>query len=125
MKKILKNIAVTLIILASSFALNPINAYAVASGSSSAVCDGAGVECNDIEAATVSTTIRRAIRLFQVIAGLLSVFYLIYAGIKFITSSGGSDGIKTARNTILYVAVGIIVVLISEGIIRFVIVRFN
>lgn len=94
------------------------------------ICEGvkaiSGQACDTADGSTrLSNAVKVAIRILQLIAGLLSVFYLIYAGIKFITSSGGSDGVKTAKNTILYVAIGIIIVLIAEGIIRFVLVRFG
>lgn len=72
----------------------------------------------------VSGAVRTTLRILQVIAGIFAIFYLIYAGIKFITSTGSSDGVKSARNTIIYTSVGLVVVLIAEAIIRFVLNRF-
>lgn len=94
------------------------------------VCAGV----NQIQAGSCNTSddgsgvkriITIAIRIVQSIAGVLATFYLIYAGLKFISSSGGSDGVKSAKNMILYSSIGILIVLIAEGIIRFVLNNFT
>lgn len=97
--------------------------------SKNAVCEGiggaTGASCTPAEANRVTETIRGALRIFQVIAGIVAVFYMVIAGLRFITSSGSSDGVKSARNTILYSAIGIIIVIVSEAIIQLVLKRFS
>lgn len=89
-----------------------------------AVCAGAGVDCDKADT-TISDNVKSALRVFQIIIGVLAIFYMVYAGMKFITSSGSSDGVKTAKNTILYASIGLIIVILSEGIIQFVLRRFG
>lgn len=104
-----------------------------ATNSKDAVCEGvlgatgssAGADPCAEDAVKVSGAVQTAIRLFQVFVGLISVFYLIYGGLKFITSTGSSDGVKAGKNTIIYSAIGLVVVMIAEGIVQFVLKRFQ
>lgn len=109
--------------------LNTQYAMAQTNSSKDAVCEGisgiSGGACTAAEANRVTDTVKVAIRIFQIIAGVVAIFMMIIAGLRFITSSGSSDGVKSARNTILYAAIGIIIVIISEAIIRFVLNRFS
>lgn len=77
------------------------------------------------EDTTVTDTVQNAIRLFQVVVGLIAVFMIIFGGLKYITSGGNDGGIKSAKNTLLYAVVGLVIVLIAEGVVRFVLTRFS
>ena len=74
---------------------------------------------------TINNTIKRAIQIFQVIVGLISVFMLIFGGLKYITSGGESSGITGAKNTILYAVIGLVVVALAQVIVQFVLNRVN
>lgn len=102
---------------------------ALADDPKAAVCAGVeaagGTDCGSGGGTVINGAVKTALRLLQVIAGLLAVFYMIYAGIKFVTSGGSSDGIKSAKGTILYASIGLVVVAISEAVIQFVLKRFG
>ena len=72
---------------------------------------------------TINNTIKRAIQIFQIIVGLISVFMLIFGGLKYITSGGESSGVTGAKNTILYAAIGLVVVALAQVIVQFVLNR--
>lgn len=72
---------------------------------------------------TINNTVQRAIRIFQIIVGLISVFMLIFGGLKYITSGGESSGITGAKNTILYAVIGLVVVALAQVIVQFVLNR--
>lgn len=69
----------------------------------------------------------KAINIFSFIIGAASVIMIIFGGIKYVTSSGGrgadgkGGGVVSAKNTILYAVIGVVVFLLSRGIIAFVI----
>lgn len=86
------------------------------------ICKGAGVNCEDPETG-INNVIKTSITLFRVIIGIIAVFYIIYAGLKFITSSGDAGKVASARNTIIYAAIGLIIVVIAPAIIGFVLNR--
>jgi len=53
--------------------------------------------------------------------GAVSVLMLIYGGIRYTISGGDSAAVTSAKNTILYAIVGIIVALLAYAIVSFVI----
>jgi hypothetical protein len=53
-----------------------------------------------------------------VVAGLLSVFYIIKGGFSFITSAGDEEKIKAAVHTVRYAIVGLFVVFLSVLIVN-------
>lgn len=52
------------------------------------------------------------------IAGIIAVFYVIYAGFQLISSGGAPEKQKAARGTLTYAVLGIIVVLVSFLLVR-------
>jgi len=73
----------------------------------------------------VNDTIKLAIQLFQIIVGLISVFMLISAGLKYITGGGESAAVSGAKNMILYSVIGLVVVALAQVIVSFVLNRVN
>lgn len=55
------------------------------------------------------------------IIGALSVIMLIYGGIRYTVSGGDSGSVTSAKNTILYAIIGIIVAIFAYAIVNFVI----
>lgn len=81
------------------------------SGSTSAIC----ADKNN----TGTSMIRNVIDLLFYAIGVISVIVIIIGGIKFITADGDSSKIKSARETILYAVVGLIVALLAFAIVEF------
>ena len=112
-----------------AFALVP--APASAQASIKAACEGVQVDgstgdCTDTTSGTaLSNLIRVAIRIFQVIIGIIALFMIIMAGLSYITSGGDSNKTKTAKDRILYSAIGLAVVALAEVIIQFVLNRVS
>ena len=71
-----------------------------------------------IKNATIPEIGITAINFLLVVAGALSVIFLIVGGIRYIISSGSPDAIDRAKKTVLYAVVGIIVVLLSYTIVN-------
>lgn len=96
------------------------------------VCDGvetvlngggsisSGNDCTGDGDNQLASLINNLINLFSIIVGGVSVLMIIYGGFKYITSGGSDDGTKAAKNTILYALVGLVIVLISQTIVKFV-----
>jgi heme/copper-type cytochrome/quinol oxidase subunit 2 len=58
------------------------------------------------------------------IIGAVAVIMLIYGGFRYTTSGGDSGAVTTAKNTILYAIVGIIVAIVAYAVVNFVITQF-
>lgn len=59
------------------------------------------------------------------LVGLISVGYVIYGGILYITSSGAPDKAKAALDTIINAFIGIVIALLAAAIVSFVGNRFG
>ncbi len=55
------------------------------------------------------------------VIGAISVIMLIIGGIRYTTSNGDSGAITTAKNTILYAVIGIVIALLAYALVNFVI----
>ena len=53
-----------------------------------------------------------------VFAGVVAVFFIIFSGIKFITSGGDPKGVDAARKTLTFAIVGLVIILLSFFIIN-------
>lgn len=65
--------------------------------------------------------ILQAVNILAWIVGAAAVIMLIFAGLKFITANGDANSIATARNSVIYTLIGVVVFSISNLIVRFVI----
>ena len=54
------------------------------------------------------------------LVGTVALIFLIIGGFQYITSAGNPDNIGKAKNTILYSIMGLILVIISYAIIKFI-----
>lgn len=92
-------------------------------------CLEAGVslntDCNDTGGPAsgepdLEQIVATVINIFSLIVGIVAVIMIIYGGFRYITSGGDSGNIGTAKNTILYAIVGLIIVALAQVIVRFV-----
>jgi len=58
------------------------------------------------------------------IIGAIAVIMLIIGGIRYVISQGDSSAVTSAKNTILYAVIGIIVAILAYAIVNFVIGSF-
>ncbi len=109
----------------------PMAAVAADARSFDAACEGAtaidpNASCTgNASGDRVSNLVRIAIRIFQTVVGVISIFVMIVAGLGYITSGGDSSKTKTAKDRLLYAAIGLAVVGLAEIIIRFVLNRVD
>ncbi len=65
---------------------------------------------------TLSQVLGIVISSVQVIAGVLSVVFIIIAGLKFVLANGDPAKIKTAKSMLLYVVIGIAIIFGAQAI---------
>lgn len=86
--------------------------------SSSAVCKAAG---NDSAQNIVASIISALLW----IIGAIAVIMIVIAGIKYTTSNGDANKIQSAKNTLLYAVIGVVVAVLGQAIIIFVVDRIT
>lgn len=57
--------------------------------------------------------------------GAVSVIVIIYGGFRYVTSTGDAARVKAAKDTIIYAIAGLVVAIMSYGIVNFVINQFG
>ena len=88
----------------------------------SAVCKSKAEGTNRQDAAT---KVGNVINIILLILGIMAVIMIIYGGFRYVLSNGDEAGVKSGRNTILYAVIGLIVAIMSYGIVSFVISRLQ
>jgi len=72
---------------------------------------------------TISETIKKIVNIFSAIIGIVAVIMIIYGGFKYISSGGDSGNVTSAKNTIIYAVIGLIIVAMAQFIVQFVLGR--
>lgn len=124
MKQRLKSFAIILGLLmgvTSVMLPAPVGAINVFSGacqgnSNAEVCKAKNDSINPLVQTIINTL------LFAV--GIIAVIMIIVGGIRYVTSNGDSGQIASAKNTIMYAVIGLIVSLMAFAIVNFVITQF-
>lgn len=80
--------------------------------------------CTKFETTAAESSINRIVKLvvniLTTIIGLLAVIFIIIGGFKFVTSGGDSGKVSSAKNTIIYALIGLIIVAFAQILVRFV-----
>ena len=81
-----------------------------------------GEECKQNEDADkkIQKTLKTILNILAIAAGVAAVIMFIYAGFRYIVSGGEESGVKSAKNTLIYAVVGVVVVMLSQTIVIFV-----
>ncbi len=67
---------------------------------------------------SIDTLVSTALTILFVIAVILTLFFLIYGGISFITSGGDKEKVANARQKLTYAVIGLIIVFLSFFIVN-------
>jgi succinate dehydrogenase/fumarate reductase cytochrome b subunit len=96
-------------------------ADAVSDQIKSGVDQAAGGTANVKSSADLATKIADIVNLLTAVIGIAAVIAIIYAGSRLVASGGNPEGVKTAKNTIIYAIVGLVLVALAQAIVHFVI----
>ena len=122
----------SLLILALPAAFAPVVVHASTPADiQSSVCSGAQnlqisttptAQCPDgsTQSNGVNTILTEVINVFSAIVGVISVIMIIFGGFRYITSGGAQEKVTSAKNTIIYAVIGLIIVALAQIIVKFV-----
>lgn len=103
----------------SASAWNPFGGVDCSQAGNSAVCSSQGNTDNPV--AGKNGLIVKVTDFLAVIAGIAAVIVLIIAGFKYVTAEGDPKEVSSAKNTIIYALVGIVVIVAARALIEFVV----
>ena len=75
-------------------------------------------------AISLEARIKTIANILLFILGAIAVVMIIIGGIKYATSNGDSSAITSAKNTILYSVIGLIVAILAYAIVNFILDAF-
>lgn len=115
----------------------PVPAYA-ANPNSQSLCEGAGGTwkvdnsapsggtCSNGDGSrTVPGTLQQVTNVLIFLVGAISVLMIIIGGVRYVTSNGEQAGTKSAKDTILYAIIGLVVAFMAYAVVNFVVTSFN
>jgi len=76
--------------------------------------------CGTADESNFQSTLAHIVNILSVIIGVVAVIMIIFGGFKYITSGGASEKVTSAKNTILYAIIGLIIVALAQLIVHFV-----
>ena len=111
----------TVAITASAFLSAPVSANVLDEACTS---NPDSALCTEGQTTSVDTVIDTIVNVLFLLVGLLAVIMIIVSGIRFVTSSGNSGAVESAKKTLLYSVIGLIVALLAYAIVNFVLDTF-
>lgn len=67
--------------------------------------------------------ITKAVQVIALLTGIAAVIAIIIGGLRFVLSGGDSEKVATAKSTILYAAIGLVIAALAQVIVVFVLSR--
>lgn len=123
MKKIVTAFFVLLAVMLQVFvpvatvSAGPVDVFnGACSGSSSSLCKDSG--------SGLFSVIKSVVQVLLIVGGIIAVIMIIVGGIRFMTSNGDQGKIKSAKDTVLYAIIGLVVTLAAFAIVTWVVGKF-
>lgn len=127
----MKKIFLTLITLAvvTSSVVIPSMSYAAGAASKADTCQGVAIisgntngSCDTLKSSgsSIDGILSLVLNLFSAIVGFIAVIFIIINGLKYVTSGGSSEKTNDAKNAIIYALIGLVIVALSQIIVKFV-----
>jgi Type IV secretion system pilin len=68
----------------------------------------------------VNRILSRIVNFLSALVGVVAVIMIIIGGFRYITSGGNDTSVTSAKNTILYAVIGLVIVALAQILVRFV-----
>jgi hypothetical protein len=88
------------------------------------VCEGIGGCSNTAGEKSVSDILALVVNVLSTIVAVAAVLVIVFAGFRYVIAMGDSSKISSAKDTIMYAIIGLIVAGLAQVIVRFVLSRF-
>mgnify|MGYP001597101818 CR=1 FL=1 len=119
------------LLVAIAFAIIvPVNVLAAVTPTSGVDCSGSAASstfCKERDANSTGNPLfgadgilTKAASILTIVTGIISMFIMTIAGLRFITSSGDPTKIESAKNAIIYSSIGLVVAIAGQAIVSLV-----
>jgi hypothetical protein len=143
MKRIATSILITLSLVVgavgtflpaqSALAIDPFKAACGGSGGGAGSSAGSGTAsggssteiCGAAQQDKFQNIIKNVINTALVVIGMIAVIMIVIGGVKYVVSNGEAQQIQSAKNTILYSVIGLVLAVMAFPIVNFVLDKFK
>lgn len=111
----------------AAISMTPSPVGAAASSCSGAQCASQGANTANTgtsKTSDLNNVIKTVVNILLFIIGAVAVVMIVIGGLKYTTSNGDSNQVTSAKNTILYSVIGLLVAIFAYAIVDFVIDAF-
>jgi len=122
MKKIKVALVSLVAVMAGAFALT--TAAPVYADVAGEIQGGVNAIGGNKEKATLGGRLEDVVDILLYVLGAIAVIMIVIGGIRYATSNGESSQISSAKNTILYAVIGLIIAVMAYAIVNFVLDSF-
>jgi hypothetical protein len=130
-KTLLTSLAALLIIAVP--ATVPVAVYAADTTIQNGLCQGANLQIGDTSGCNNDTAnqqslnnlLTKIVNIFSIVVGVIAVIMIIVGGLRYITSGGDAGKVGTAKNSIIYAIVGLVIVALAQFIVHYVLANAN
>jgi hypothetical protein len=112
-------------VVPAAFATNPLNGGTLDPCTNATSLTGVAKVVCALSTSSIGSTVQKIVIFIIIIAVVIALLYLLYGGIKWITSRGDKTEVEAARNHITAAIVGLIVVFLAIFIIAVVLALFG
>lgn len=127
--KHLKFLLVLLAVIGTIFSISLFDAQSLYASPADDVCEGIGGTADEDAGCSVGgegdpsveSTLSVVVNILSVVVGVVAVIMIIWGGFRYVTAAGDAGKAASARQTIIYAIVGIIIVALAQFIVQFVI----
>jgi hypothetical protein len=78
---------------------------------------GCGTSSGDNAVSNLASTV---VTILSILIGAVSIIVILYAGFKYVTSGGDSNRVSSAKTTLIYAFVGLIIAALAQVIVHWV-----
>jgi hypothetical protein len=75
------------------------------------------------DTSSLNGTVKAVINILSLVIGVLAVIMVMVGGLRYVTSGGASDKVKSARDTIIYALIGLAVAALAQVMVHFVLAK--
>lgn len=128
MKKVKNSIIAAALTLSSMLAVAAIwqpQSVVAASGIEQVRQGAKSAQTGDDSTSDIPSMVQRVVNVMLFVLGAVAVIMIVLGGIKFTTSNGNPEQIKSAKNTIMYSVVGLVVAIMAYAIVNFVVTQIT
>ena len=101
----------------------------VCKGTNNATQGTSGTDCGNAGKGSTNDSLKtlasKIVSIFSIVVGIIAVIMVIYGGFRYITSGGDSGKVGSAKNSLIYAIIGLVIVALAQFIVHYVLNTAN